>query len=45
MNNKRGGFLRLIILILVALFILKFSGITISDVINWFKTTFNDVLQ
>lgn len=43
--GRQGGFLQIIILILIALFVMKYSGITISDVINWFKATFNNVLR
>ncbi len=45
MKNKQGGFLELIILILIALFTMKYFGITISGVINWFMTTFHNVLK
>jgi len=44
-RNKEGGFLQIIILILIVLFIMKYSGLTISDAVNWFKTTFNSVLR
>jgi hypothetical protein len=44
-KNKNGGFLQFIILILILLFIMKFLGLSISDVIDWFKTTFRDVLK
>jgi hypothetical protein len=44
-KNKSGGFLQIIILILVALFIMKYSGVTISGLVYWFKTTFASVLR
>ncbi len=44
-KNKNGGFFQLIILIIVALFILKYTGLTIGDVVNWFKTTFSGVFR
>lgn len=44
-DSKKGGFIELIILILIALFIMKYLGVTVSDVIVWFKTTFADVLR
>lgn len=44
-RNKNGGFIQLILLILIVLFIMKYSGVTVSDVVNWFKTTFGDVLR
>jgi len=45
MKNKSAGFIQIIITIIVVLFILKFLGLTLSDVINWFKTTFGSVLR
>jgi len=45
MKNKSAGFIQIIIVIIVVLFILKFLGLTLSDVINWFKTTFESVLR
>ena len=44
-NNQQGGIIEIIVLIIVALFVMKFLGITISGVINWFTTTFHNVLQ
>lgn len=37
MKNKQHGFLKLIILIVIALFLLKYFNVTGSDVINWLK--------
>ena len=45
MKNQSAGFIQIIIVIIVVLFILKFLGLTLSDVINWFKTTFESVLR
>ncbi|MBI2594815.1 MAG: hypothetical protein HYW38_00960 [Candidatus Colwellbacteria bacterium] len=45
MNTKQGGFLELIIFILVALLIMKYFDITISEVIYWFKSFFASVLR
>ncbi|MFZ3011777.1 MAG: hypothetical protein WA060_02155 [Minisyncoccia bacterium] len=42
-NN--GGFLQIIIFIIVALLIMKYFNVTISEVINWFKTFFAGVLR
>ncbi len=39
------GFIQLIILIVIALFLMKYYGVTISGVIRWFSETFKDVLQ
>ena len=44
-DNKQGGFIQIIIFIVIALIIMKFMGVTISDVVNWFKTFFADVLR
>jgi len=44
-KNKQGGFLQLIILVLIALFIMKYYGVTISGVVDWFSNTFQDVLR
>ncbi|HEY4513202.1 MAG TPA: hypothetical protein VJH06_01680 [Candidatus Paceibacterota bacterium] len=45
MNNKQGGFLEIIVLIIIALLIMKYFGITVSGVINWFQTFFASVLR
>ncbi|MEK7071469.1 MAG: hypothetical protein AAB943_00865 [Patescibacteria group bacterium] len=44
-STKQGGFLQIIILVLIVLFIMKYSGVTISDAKEWFETTFADVLR
>lgn len=43
--GRQGGFLELIIFILVALLIMKYFDITISEVIYWFKSFFASVLR
>lgn len=45
MKNKNGGFIQLIILIIIALFVMRYFGVTVSGVINWFKAEFHDVLK
>lgn len=45
MKNQEGGFIELIILIIIALFLMKYLGITVSGVIHWFTTTFSNVLR
>ena len=51
MKNKKGdlsaqaGFIQIIIVIIIALFIMKYLGITVSGVISWFMTTFENVLR
>jgi len=43
--KKEKGFIQLIILIIIVLFIMKYSGVTVTEVVNWFKTTFSGVLR
>ena len=49
MNNRvkssQGGFLQLIIFVIVLLFLFKYFNISISDAINWFKVTFENVFK
>lgn len=45
MKNKQGGFLQVIIIIIIALVIMKFLGITLSGVFNWFLAFFRSVLR
>ncbi len=42
-KNKQGGFLQLIIFIVVVIFLLNYFNITISGIINWFVTMFQNV--
>jgi hypothetical protein len=44
-NNKEGGFLEIIIIIIIALLLMRYFGITISGVVDWFKTFFASVLR
>jgi len=44
-NTKQGGFLELIVLIIVALLIMKYMGLTVSEVVDWFKDFFAGVLR
>lgn len=47
MKNKsqKGGFLQIIIIIVVALLIMKYMGLTVSGAINWFTNFFASVLK
>jgi len=45
MKNKKGGFLQIIIIIVIALLIMKYLGITVSGVIDWFMSFFSSVLK
>ncbi len=44
-NDKEGGFLEIIVLIIIALLLMRYFGITISGVINWFASFFRSVLR
>ena len=44
-SSKQGGFLELIVLIIVALLIMKYMGLTVSEVVDWFKDFFAGVLR
>ncbi len=44
-TNNQAGFLQLIIIIIIALLLMKYFGITISGAIAWFKDFFGSVLQ
>lgn len=43
--STQGGFLEIIVIILIALLIMKYYGITISEALYWFKNFFGDVLR
>ncbi len=45
LKNQEEGFLKTIILVIIALFILKYYGITISDAISWVRNLFESVFQ
>lgn len=45
MKNKQRGFIQIIIFIIVALLIMKFLGVTVSGVLNWFTSFFRGVLR
>jgi len=38
--STQGGFLKLIIFIIVALFLMKYFDISLSDIIDWIKNIF-----
>ena len=51
-KNKEGGFLEIIVIIVIALLLMKYFGITVSTVIGWIKifiawftTFFKDILK
>ena len=45
MKNQQGGFIQIIIGIILLLLIMKYLGFTISGVWNWFTTFFAEVLR
>ncbi|MFA6353849.1 MAG: hypothetical protein WCW93_02870 [Candidatus Paceibacterota bacterium] len=44
-KNKKGGFLEIIILVIIALLLMKYFGITISGLWHWFSSFFSSVLR
>lgn len=44
LENQQGGFLRLIIFIVVGIFLLSYFNIKISDIWNWFIGLLHNVL-
>ena len=44
-GGKKAGFIELIIIIVIALLLMKYFGVTVSGVILWFKTFFASVLK
>jgi len=43
-NNKQGGFLKIILLIIVIVFLMSYFHITISGIFNWISHIFHDVI-
>lgn len=37
-KNRKGGFLHLVLVIFVALLLLNYFHISVSDIVNWFKS-------
>jgi hypothetical protein len=44
-ETKDGGFLQIIVVVIIALLIMKYYEVTISEVVIWFKTFFASVLR
>ena len=42
-KTNQGGFIKLIIFIVIGLFLLKYFNISIYDVINFIKSLFNSI--
>jgi hypothetical protein len=45
MKKKSKGFIELLVVIIVALLLMRYLGITVSGVINWFTAFFRSVLR
>jgi len=44
-KNKKGGIIEIIVLIIIALLLMKYFGITISGVVHWFTSLFGSVFR
>ena len=44
MKNKEGGFLKLIIVIIVALLLMKYFNITFTEILNYFNLTLTEII-
>ncbi len=51
-HNKQGGFLEIIVIVVIALLLMKYFGITVSTVVAWgkeflawFMLFFKDILK
>lgn len=43
-KNKQGGFLQLILFIVIVVFLMSYFNLTLSGIWNWFVTMFNNIL-
>ncbi len=43
--KKEDGFIQLIVLVVIALLLMKYYGVTITESIEWFKNYFSSVLR
>ncbi len=51
-NNKQAGFFEILIVVIIGLLLMKYFGVTVSNVvawvkigIEWFMTFFKDILK
>ncbi len=51
-RNKEGGFIEIIIIVIIALLLMKYFGVTVSTVVawgkefvEWFTNFFRDILK
>lgn len=43
MKSKKDGFVKLIIVIIIAFLLLRYFGITITEIIDWLKGLWNSI--
>jgi hypothetical protein len=43
-NNREGGFLELIVLVIVAVFLMNYFGLTISGILSYFGTSVSEIV-
>jgi hypothetical protein len=44
-KNNQGGFIQLIVLIIILLLVMRYFGITITGILHYFNLTFADILN
>jgi len=44
MKNKEGGFIQLIIIVIVAFLLMRYFDITVTEIFNWFKALFRSII-
>ncbi|OGI68566.1 hypothetical protein A2738_01655 [Candidatus Nomurabacteria bacterium RIFCSPHIGHO2_01_FULL_42_15] len=44
-KNKNGGFLQLIIIIIVVLFLMRYFGVTFSGILSFFNLTWVEIIN
>lgn len=42
-KNKEGGFIQLIIIIIIALLLMRYFNLTITGILNYFQISWNDI--
>jgi len=45
MRNKKNGFIQIIILIVVALLVMRYFGLTISGILDYFGLTWTEIIS
>ncbi len=44
-NKKDGGFIKLIIIIVIALLLMKHFGVTITGILNYFNLSWSEIMS